>query len=141
MRSHSFKIIVATLILAVTGVIAYAGTAAPTSVTFTVPFDFQIGNHKYKAGEYRVSREGQNVVLIEDVEGPAVHFLPAGSTNEPLKALNLSNLTFNKYGDRYFLRKINAPGLVVYVGVSRDEKEVRSAGYEKLAKVMVKPEK
>jgi len=142
MKSHSLKIIAAALIIAVTGVITFAGTAvSSTSITFTVPFDFQIGNDKYPAGKYRVSRENQNTMLIEDLEGTSAKLLLGGNTNEALKSFDQSNLTFYKYGDHYFLRKINSPGVSVYVGVSRDEKEIRSAGYEKLAKVMVKPEK
>jgi hypothetical protein len=139
MKRQSLKLIALALILSVSAVIVSAGTAPSSSaVTFSVPFDFQIGNEKYPAGKYRVSRENQNAILIEDVEGTTATFLVAGATNDVLKSFDQSNLTFYKYGDRYFLRKVNSPTISAYVGVSRDEKEVRSNGYEQLAKVTIK---
>ncbi len=139
---HSFKAIAIALILSVSAVIVSAGTAPSASaVTFAVPFDFQIGNDKYPAGKYRVTRENQNAVLIEDLEGTIAKFLVAGNSNDSLSSFDQSNLTFYKYGDRYFLRKVNSPTISVYVGVSRDEKEVRGSGYEQLAKVMIKSDR
>jgi hypothetical protein len=142
MKKHSLKLFSLALILAVSAVIVSAGTAPSSrAITFDVPFDFQIGNEKYPAGKYRVSRENQNVVVIEDLEGTTAKILLGGSSGDALKAFDQSNLTFYKYGNRYFLRKVNSPTISVYVGVSRDEKEVRGNGYDQLARVILKADK
>lgn len=139
MLRHSWKLITAALILSLSAIAAMANDAGSSStVTFDVPFDFQIGNDKYEAGTYRVKRENQNAVLIESVDGKDSKFILAGSSGDSLKSFAESKLTFFKYGDRYFLRRVNSPTISAYVIESRDEKEVRKSGYEKLAKVMVK---
>lgn len=139
MLKHSWKVITFALILSLSAVIVSAGNAgASNAVTFEVPFDFQIGNDKYEAGTYRVKRENQNTVLVESLDGTDAKFILAGYSNDSLKSFDHSKLTFYKYGDRYFLRRINSPTVSAYVAESRDEKDLRKGGYEQLAKVMVK---
>lgn len=134
------KALTLALIIALSGVIVSAAASSNSrSITFEVPFDFQIGNEKYSKGKYRVTRENQNTVLIEELDGTDARFLLGGNTNEKLSSFDESRLTFYRYGDRYFLRQVNSPTISVYVGVSRDEKETRKATRDKLAKVMVKP--
>lgn len=139
MLKRSVKLITFALILSVTAVIVSAGSAEKAnSITFDVPFDFQIGNDRFEKGEYRVTRENQNTVLIESLEGTDAKFLLAGRTNARLSSFDHSKLTFYKYGDRYFLREVNSPAISAYIGESKDEKAVRKEGYRKLAKVQVK---
>lgn len=142
MLKHSWKLITLALILSVSAVIVSAGDAGSSNaVTFEVPFDFQIGNDKYEKGTYRVKRENQNAVLIESLDGADAKFILAGPTGDNLSSFAESKLTFYKYGDRYFLRRVNSPTISAYVTESRDEKAMRKNGYENLAKVMVKAKK
>lgn len=139
MLKHSWKVITFALILSISAVVvSAANTATSSTVTFDVPFDFQIGNDKYEAGTYRVKRENQNTVLVESLDGSDAKFILAGNSNDILKSFDHSRLTFYKYGDRYFLRKINSPSVSAYVTESRDEKELRKGGNDQLAKVMIK---
>lgn len=142
MLKHSYKVITLAIILTLSAVIVSAGSAgASDSITFDVPFDFQIGNDKFEKGSYRVTRENQNTVLIESLESSDAAFILAGNSGDRLKAFNQSQLTFYKYGERYFLREVNSPAVSAAISESKSEKAVRKEGYEKLAKVTVKGKK
>lgn len=135
MIKHSYRLITIALLVAVAAVAISAGNV--NSVTFDVPFDFQIRNTKYEKGKYRVTRENQNAVLIESLENSDSAFVIAGNSNQRLTSFDESQLTFYKYGDRYFLRVINSPSISASVTESKDEKALQRDGYEKLAKVNV----
>lgn len=142
MVKHSYKLITLAIILTLSAVLVSAGSVASSnSVTFTVPFDFQIGNQKLEKGKYRVTRENQNAVLVESLDSNDAVIVLAGNSNDRIKTFDESVLTFNRYGERYFLREINSPTISAHVSKSRDEKKVEKSGYEKLAKVSIKAHK
>ncbi len=139
MVKKSLKFITLALILSVSAVIVSAGgTVSSRSITFEVPFDFQVGNDKYEKGTYKVTRENQNIILISSLDGSDAKVILAGNSGDGLSSFAQSNITFYKYGERYFLRKINSPTVSAYVRVSKDEKAVLKEGYKKLAKVTIK---
>ncbi|HUF03854.1 MAG TPA: hypothetical protein VMM38_06730 [Aridibacter sp.] len=142
MLKHSYKVITLAIILTVSAVIVSGGSAVSSdSITFEVPFDFQIGNDKFEKGTYRVSRENQNTVLIESLESSDAAFILAGRSGDRLNSFSQSQLKFYRYGERYFLREVNSPAVSAEISESKSEKAVRKKGYEKLAKVSVKGKK
>ena len=86
--------------------------ASTTAVPFTfkiqakIPFDFQIGSKKFPKGEYTIesSTGTSGLMLIRSVKGKkAINFnaVPDKQTEKPK-----SKLSFRRYGDQYFLRKV-----------------------------------
>lgn len=78
------------------------------TATANVTFDFQIGDHLYPAGNYRIesfSSWSDNILRIRNL---------GGTSKNQLIMSNLSNagtrqmprLVFHKYGETYFLREI-----------------------------------
>src|ERR1700676_2934495 len=73
-----------------------------------VPFAFQAGNSKLTAGEYRIhmlENSDLTVMQISTVDGTnsvLVQVRDAEANSRPTK----SELTFNKYGNSYFLTKV-----------------------------------
>jgi len=80
--------------------------AQSTTIMARIPFDFTIGSKSFAAGEYRVMEHSSNVLAIRSADGrPAIlamahGFLPGAKSGE-------AKLTFNKYGDRYFLSRVS----------------------------------
>jgi len=93
----------AAALAAVVGLVAWAGEASV--IRATVPFDFTVADQKLPAGEYQIVRSGPfSAVQIQSREKGTtilVGSLP-GYTNKTGYAAALS---FNKYGDTYFLRE------------------------------------
>src|SRR6202171_6601097 len=78
------------------------------NLAVNVPFAFQAGNSKLPAGEYRihmVENSDLTVMQISTVDGTSsvlVQVRDAEADSRPTK----SELTFNKYGNSYFLAKV-----------------------------------
>jgi hypothetical protein len=73
----------------------------------TVPFDFTVGAKSLAAGEYRVNQQAPHVLAIQSVNGQASMLIMTNAAQSgavPGQAV----LTFNKYGDRYFLSQVSA---------------------------------
>ena len=95
--------------LACTLLLFAAASTTATPFTFKIeakiPFDFQIGSKKFPKGEYTIESVGSSgLLLIRSVKGKkAINFsaVPDKQTEKPK-----SRLSFRRYGDQYFLRKI-----------------------------------
>jgi hypothetical protein len=78
------------------------------AVMANVPFAFTVGNESMPAGRYTISA-ASGVVWMRDVsQHAAVNILTIPMT--PKKERATGALLFYKYGDRYFLREMWAPG-------------------------------
>ncbi len=75
-----------------------------------VPFDFIVGKTICSAGEYVLDRQhGMPVWRIESEDGRAsVRVFTAAKQTDSVQ--EKGRLTFNKYGDTYFLSEITTPG-------------------------------
>ena len=93
--------ILATLSLAATSLTAQSKPL----MTVNVPFNFAAGAKTLPAGEYRVSAMARNVVAIQTADYKTTVMLVSHST-ENTNMDGLGGLTFNRYGDRYFLSQI-----------------------------------
>ena len=90
-----------------------------------VPFEFKAGDRTLPAGEYRVLRVQQSVVLLEDASGRGLLNLLTNAT-QAKSAPEQGMLVFHRYSDRYFLAEIWMAGREdgQVLPVSHEEKEV-----------------
>jgi len=137
MRKHSWKVITLALILSISAILVSASSSnASSRFIFEVNFDFQIGNTKYSKGKYRLSSESQKLFLLTNLTGSGKAFLGIHS-NGTLSRNDKSRLTFHRYGDKYFLRKVISPAGSARVKMSRDEKDARQNSHQKVANVKI----
>ena len=98
-----------------------AQTRGPIHVT--VPFDFTAGSKSLAAGEYRVTEQAPHVLAIRSVNGRSAMVImtnTAQANNTP----GMAKLTFNQYGDRYFLSQVSKGDLGWELPKSPVEKEL-----------------
>jgi hypothetical protein len=94
----------AVALAAVVGIVAWAGEA--TAVRATVPFEFTVAGQKLPAGEYQIARSGAfSAIHIYSRENRTTILVAAapGNTN---KTGHAAALSFNKYGNQYFLTEL-----------------------------------
>jgi hypothetical protein len=109
------------------GTLASTQTAAAQSgnavALADIPFTFQSGNAHMPAGEYKVIRTSDHLILLR---GPAntTDFVIVNDTAS-LTAPTKGKLVFHRYGDKYFLREIWTEGSTngLQCPKSRAEKE------------------
>ncbi len=111
MKKQALAILaMASLSLMLAVVPAYADPSS--EVQANVPFDFIVGDNTYPAGSYAVQyTDPQGVFLIQIGEDESRRIVLWRRT-VPAKSIhdNLPKLTFNRYGDQYFLTQIWAGG-------------------------------
>jgi hypothetical protein len=79
---------------------------AQSHINATIPFDFTVGSKSFPAGDYSVKQVSENVLLIQSITdgtGVMTMVLPSETT----KKAGTPVLTFNRYGDSYFLSKVS----------------------------------
>lgn len=100
------------------------------SVVADIPFPFIVSGKTHAAGEWtlmKVSSGPAHVWLLKDVDGRNSALAVANSDYKQLSAE--TKLTFNRYGEQYFLSEIWMPGEVgYYLPPSKQEKALRVAG-------------
>jgi len=109
-------IVVAAAILTVVAVAGLRTVNAQSAdfMTVTIPFDFEVSNRTFQAGDYRVKRsiEGSRVViqLMSKFDDKSI-YLPIHSVRS-LEIQSTSKLIFNHYGDQFFLRQVWLAGRI-----------------------------
>jgi hypothetical protein len=98
-------------LLSVMPLAAQVASSAASSVVFTAPFPFYVGNVKLPAGSYRITEPNQNTnaVLIRNsagTKGEFINFIPTSSL-DPQKE---TDVTFQKYGDTGYLQGLSIEG-------------------------------
>ena len=109
-------------------VLALAGAAllfaqANPRLTASIPFDFEMANQKFAAGEYQVIDHSLHAyIFVQNNEDNRAAMLIGNTIKigdvEPKDA----RLVFNKYGDRYFLSEVWHPAISRQLLKSRNEK-------------------
>jgi hypothetical protein len=110
-------------------VLSSAGRAqAQTIVTAQVPFEFSIGGDSYPAGAYTLDGGARSpfLLLLHGGKRDVSHLFVARRGDDVSGAE--SQLTFNRYGDHYFLAKvvIASEGISLTLEPSKAEREIRS---------------
>lgn len=115
---------------AVAALVAVTAQAQSSLLTANIPFDFQAGQVRMEAGEYRVSQPGpQGLIRIHRPMGTPSVFLVT-SAKSPGSS-NDCKLVFHRYGDEYFLAEV-WPGRAAQVKAipktSRERELAQTAG-------------
>ncbi len=100
--------------IAIAGVVfalASISTASAQSMRISVPFGFHAGNQMLPAGEYKVDLNQQNQrITLNNISSRRSYFLIvkaySGSTDS-----DRASLVFNRYGENYFLTRVNTTGV------------------------------
>ena len=85
-----------------------SASAQTTMVKVTIPFDFQTSSQTLPAGTYIVARESSDVILLEG-PGKANGFVLMHAASRS-KAPDHGLLSFDRAGDKYYLRQIWTAG-------------------------------
>jgi hypothetical protein len=78
-----------------------------SGVKADIPFAFQVGSTVLPAGTYIITRQSEDIMLLR---GSGSHstalamVLPQTANRAP----KVGKITFNKYGDRYFLHEVSS---------------------------------
>jgi len=72
-----------------------------------IPFAFQVGSKVMPAGTYIFSHDGSSIMQLDGSTADA-HALSMVRSETGSKAPKVGLITFNKYGDRYFLHAISS---------------------------------
>jgi hypothetical protein len=81
------------------------GAMAQGPAQFTIPFDFTVGSKSMVAGKYVVRELSPDILQIQSRDGRANTMVLAAGT-EPGSIRSLGVMTFQKYGDQYFLSSV-----------------------------------
>ena len=104
--------LIAGLLLAVVCASLHAQTM---SLRGTIPFAFRAGDTQMPAGEYTIRHSARVLTLHKEGGGPSVVILTNAASR--IKPPAESRLSFNRYGERYFLSSVWTSG-------SRDGREI-----------------
>lgn len=93
--------------LVLTGLVASASAqSVATSTKIKVDFDFNVGNEQLPAGEYRIKAlndpQPQKLFLVQRLDGKG-QAIVSSIPNQNRGEAQPGAVTFNKYGDKYFL--------------------------------------
>jgi hypothetical protein len=96
---------------------------AQEPIHVTIPFNFNAGSKPLAAGEYRVRQLSPVALAIQSVDGNSQVVLMA-QAGEPSDVAGFAKVTFNRYGNRYFLSQVSETGKGWVVAISAAEKEL-----------------
>lgn len=99
---------------------------AQESVNFAIPFDFTVGPKSLPAGVYNVRETTPRVLQIQSRDGRK-SMITLTNVAEPSKYKGLGVMTFERYGDRYFLSNVSNPDRGWALPQSVDEKHLIAA--------------
>jgi hypothetical protein len=118
-----------TSILRILATLSLSAALGPVSlraqgpIHITVPFDFTVGSKSLAAGEYEARQITPMVLAIRSVDGQASAVIMTNAA-QPSAVPGKATLTFNKYGDRYFLSQVSDYGHGWELPKSSAEKEL-----------------
>jgi hypothetical protein len=103
MKANRILIVVITMALAL---MAASASAQTINLKSDVPFDFAAGKVMLKSGQCTIRTLSNSVVQVKDAANEsAATMLIADDT----RSANDAKLVFNRYGDQYFLARIETP--------------------------------
>jgi hypothetical protein len=109
--------------LSLSAVLGPVSLRAQGPIHITVPFDFTVGSKSLAAGKYEVRRVAPMVVAIQSADGRS-NIMTQALPGDPKAAPGKATLTFNQYGDRYFLSQVSDYGHGWELPKSSAEKEL-----------------
>jgi hypothetical protein len=115
------------VVLGLTAVFSYAG--AGIGMRISVPFDFYMEDQLFPTGEYSFEMDSgifatASQLTLWSIQGPE-HKL-ALTTPGTERNMTVKQLSFNKYGNKYFLSTVSIGGHKATVKMFKLERELRS---------------
>lgn len=109
MKTQSFKLFAIALVLGLAAIFGTASTAsAQRKHRFEVPFAFHVGQEKLAAGKYEMLKIDTNRYWLRNVENKTSSFVNFQLSTVETSETDVDKLIFNRYGETYFLRAVNA---------------------------------
>ncbi|MBI4907409.1 MAG: hypothetical protein HY820_27535 [Acidobacteria bacterium] len=103
-----------TALLALLALLALAPAYAERPLQFNAPFDFKVGPTHMSAGTYSVTYPASGTILVRNEDTRKAAIVITIAADNKANAEN-GSLVFARYGEVYFLHKVNPPG----AGVAR----------------------
>ena len=102
--------------------------AQSNEVRANIPFDFTVGGKQLPSGNYDLISEGTGHDLLVIQSRDQAASILTRSADVGSSPAYVSELIFNKYGDRYFLSEVlcTSIGVNVEVPASKQEKQIRT---------------
>ena len=122
MKSSIFGLAVSLGLCAALGPISLKAQM-PGPIHAKIPFGFTVGSQSFAAGEYEVRQVASSVLAIRGADHRSSTMAMTHAAN-PTAAPGHASLTFNKYGDRYFLSRISDDSRGWQLPASAVEKEL-----------------
>ncbi len=94
--------------------------------TAQIPFDFNIGNKTYRAGEYVINMRNQPSVAkwtLADTKGRDLKII-SGMTNLNCSRNGKASLLFSRYENQNFLTDMSAPNFGMRIGKAKLERQL-----------------
>jgi hypothetical protein len=129
--------ILAVTTLVLTGLIATASAQEASTKKVQIDFDFYAGKKRMPAGEYIVKLKQNTgthkLIVVQQVKGGS-QAVVASVPSQIKHKLDPGSITFNRYGDQYFLSGVQlGSDRIIHKAIpSRAEREVlkKIAGYD-----------
>lgn len=102
------------------------GAVAQGPVWFAIPFGFTVGPKSLGAGVYSIRETTPHMLQIQSRDGRA-NMMILANVSEPVQHQGLAVMTFERYGDRYFLEKVSNSDHGWALPQSGDEKHLIAA--------------
>lgn len=127
MSSLSISKVSATLsaaVLVFAGMTVTAQAQINQQVRVQVPFAFEQGSTHFAPGQYTISLQSENLLLVR---GDKSGSYSISSHGENLNPADKTKVVFDRYGDRYFLHQIWMAGQTTHIECpkSRQEKSLQ----------------
>ncbi|CAN5571126.1 hypothetical protein BH10ACI2_BH10ACI2_11310 [soil metagenome] len=104
-----------------------ANAQSGTKYTVNVPFDFSVGEKWFERGDYLVQTaipaSDSTAFIIAQKDGPKSR-IAMGTRLSSNSMQTMARLSFNRYGDQYFLSRIETPVMSSALMKSKDERRL-----------------
>ena len=124
MKSQSLKLFAVAFVLGLVTIFAAGSASAQTRLSFETSFDFHVGKSKMAAGKYELQKMEYGKYLLRSVETKESRIVLFEISENNSDEAEPQRVTFNRYGDVYFLRSI-------FEQQGTDGKQIIESSYEK----------
>jgi hypothetical protein len=108
-----------------------ASASSVMRLRVSIPFDFYVGSEQLSAGQYIFAigslvahNASATSVTVFKQDGTIIALIPTMPGWEA--SMSDDHLHFNRYGDKYFLSKVESAGYQANLSITRTEKEARA---------------
>ena len=124
MKSQSLKLFAIAFVLGLVTIFGAGSANAQTRSAFETSFDFHVGKDKLSAGKYELQKIEFGKYLLRSVETKKTRIVYFEIAERNTGDGAAQRISFNRYGDTYFLRSI-------FEEEKTDGKQIIESSYEK----------